>query len=219
MIVFFIVLTVLFFLSLILFMLCASNLEIEVNKFWFDSNNNKNEKIKDYLFYIRLKSFGKITWFKVKIDDKKIVKIKNQISKIFEKIIKSNNLKDIIIKNRSEIFNLDNIRILDIMIKRLNLQIKLSAIDSILTSFSIVIISTIISIILARSIKKYQKDKYNYVISPIYETKPIFKIKLNCIIDIKIVHIMNIIYILIKKRSVVYDKRTSDRRTYVCSND
>ena len=96
---------------------------------------------------------------------------------------------------------------------------RVSALDNIITSFAVATISSIISIILARNIKKYEKDKYIYSIIPIYEDKPMLKIKLNCIIDIKIVHIMNVIYMMLKKRSGKYDERTSNRRAYVCSND
>lgn len=220
--VFLILLTILFLISLLFLFLLLSNLEIEINKLWFDSSNKKGEKLKDYLFYIRLKILDKITWIKIKIDDKKIKKIKNSKllkSKTFEKINKMKNVKESILKNKKEILNIRNLKDLDIKIEQLNLDMKISVSDYIITSFSTAFIASVISIILAKKIKKYEENRYRYLISPIYEYKPTLKIKLNCIIDIKIVHIMNVIYMLVKKRSVEYDKRTSNRRTYVCSND
>ena len=80
-------------------------------------------------------------------------------------------------------------------------------------------ISSIISIILARNIETYDKTKYKYIITPKFEDETIVKIKLNYKIDIKIVHIINVIYMLIKKRSVKYDERASNRRTYASLNE
>lgn len=225
MIVFFICLIILFLITLFFLLLCLSNLEVEINKLWFDSNNKKHEKLKDYLFYIRLKLFDKITWIKIKIDHEKIEKMKKSKvlkNKMFEKLTKHYNIKDIILKNKKEILNRDNIKYikeLNIKVKKLNLYMELCAINSIVTSGIVVGIASIISVVLARNIEKYDRDRYKYIITPIYEYKPRLKIELNCIIDIKIVHIMNVIYMLIKKRSVEYDERTSNRRTYVCSND
>ena len=87
-----------------------------------------------------------------------------------------------------------------------------------ITPFVIATFATIISILIAKNIDKYDKKKFYYSIIPKYEDKPSFKIKLNCIIDLKIVHIMNVIYMLIKKRRVKYDARTSNRRAYESFN-
>lgn len=222
MIVFFIILTILFLFTSFFLLLLLSNIEIEIAKLWFDSSNIKGEKLENFLFYIRLKFLDKITWFKIRIDSKRIIKIKKSKllkSKTFEKISKMKNVKESILKNKKEIINIRNLKDLDIKIEQLNLDMKISASDYIITSFFVAFIASVISIILAKNIKRYEKNKYRYLITPIYEYKPTLKIKLNCIIDIKIVHIMNVIYMLVKKRSVEYDERTSDRRTYVCSND
>lgn len=213
MIAFLIILAILFLFTILFCLLLLSNIEIEVNKLWFDTSDNSNKKIKNYLIYIRLKLLGKITWLKIRIDDKKIIKIKKS------KFLKNEVMKEKILKNEKVIFNLNNIKELNIRIKQLNLKMEISALDNIITSFTVATISAIISIILARNIKKYEADKYKYLITPIYKEKPILKIKLNCIIDLKIVHIMNVIYILVKKRSGKYDERTSNRRAYVCGND
>ena len=215
MIVFFIILIILFFISVLFLILCASNLEIEIDKLWFDSTNKKREKLQHYLFNIKLKLFDKITWLKIKIDRDKVIKIKNSklfTDKVLKKINKPIDIKEFIFQNKKDIFK--SIKELNIKVKQLDLELKLSLIDYITTSFSIAIIATIISIFLANSVKKYDKTKYNYIISPIYEYKPILKIKLNCIINLKIVHIMNVIYIFARKRSVMYDERASNRRTY-----
>jgi len=221
---FYIILAMLFFISLIFFIIFISTIEIEVKDLWFNSDNKKQSKLINYLFFIRIKLLNKVTWFKIKIDKKKLKRIESSKifkSKLFSKVSKYNNIEEFIEKNKEEIFRFNNIKhIKDINIefKKLNLYMQICTKDSICTSFLVAIIASALSIILARKIKRYDKSKYNYVITPIYEDKASFKIKLNCIIGIKIVHIMNVIYMLTKKRSVEYDERTSDRRTYVCSN-
>ena len=150
----------------------------------------------------------------MKIRDSKIFK-----NKILAKLKEENSIKNLILKNKKDIINFNNLKELNIKIKQLELKMKLSALETIITSLSVAIISSLISIIVARTAKRNNLNKYHYIITPIYENKPILKIKLNCIIDVKIVHIMNIIYILVRKRSVLDDERTPNRGTYVCSND
>ena len=220
-----IILTILFLFSLFLFLLLLSNIQIEIKDLDFDSSNKKNYKLQNYVFFIRLKLFGKITILKIRIDNKKINKMKKSKifkNKMFQNFNDFNKLKEILEKNRKEILkkqNIQYIKYLDIEIKKFILCMDISVANSVLTSFAVVIISSIISIILARNVKEYDKSKYKYKITPIYEYNPVLKISLNCIIDVKIVHIINVIYMLIKKRSVKYDERTSNRRAYVFSNE
>jgi len=222
MVVFFIVLTILLFLLLLFWLLCLSNLEIEINKFWLNSNNKKNKKLESFLFSIRVKLFGKITWFKIKIDNKKINDIKNSkflISKMFNRF---RDIQEIVLKNKQKILkknNIEYIKKLSIKFKKLDLYMELCTSSTIFTPFVIAAISSLLSIILVKNIEKYDTNKYKYMIMPKYEEKPSLKINLNCIIDIRIVHIINVIYMLIKKRRVVSNERTSDRRTYASIND
>jgi len=225
MILFLIILTIIFFLSLLLFLLCLSNIEIEIKDLKFDSENKKHYKLENYLFFIRIKLLDKITWFRIRIDKNKMKKIENSKifkSKIFNKINEYERIRDIILKNRKEILKKGNIKYIkgiEPKIKQLKLDMKLCTSDSIFTSFSVAILASILSLLLAKNVEKFKSNKYRYIITPKYEQKPSIIIKLNCIIGIKIVHIMNVIYMLIKKRRVEYDERTSNRRTYVCSND
>ena len=96
----------------------------------------------------------------------------------------------------------------------LNLELKIGTEDAILTSFIVFLISTGISILLPHVIKRYDKNKYKYLITPLYFQKNLYQIKLNCIIEIKLVHIINMIYIFIKKRRSDKNERTSNRRPY-----
>lgn len=200
--------------SLIFFVICLSNLEIEVEKFEYNSNNHNKKRIEDYLIYIRLKVFKRITLFKLTIDDNRISKIKDS------KIIKIHILKRILLRNEKDIFTIENIKnIQKFKINEFNLKMKIDMIDTIITSLTVALISTLVSIILSKNIKNYDYEKYTYTISPIYKENIQIIISLNCIINVKMVHIINILYMLFKKRSVVYDERTSDRRSYVCSDE
>jgi hypothetical protein len=67
---------------------------------------------------------------------------------------------------------------------------------------------------LSNMIKEFQKQKHKYTITPVYADKNIIKINLNCIIKIKMIHIICVLYILMKKRRVEKHERTSNRRTY-----
>ena len=223
--IFFIILTILFLIWLLTLIICLSSLEIEINKLWFDSNNKKHHKLEDYLFYIRIKVLGKVTWFKTKFNKEKMKKIESSKifkSKIFNKINEYEHIRDVLLKNKKSILKKENIKYfkeINIELKKINLYMQVGTSSTFLTPFTVAAFSSIISTILAISIKQYDESKYNYKIIPEYEDKPVIKLKLNCIISIRIVHIINVICMLIKKRREEYDERTSDRRAYVCSND
>ena len=208
MVVFFIVLTILFFLEILVLILSLSSLEIEIKKLVYDS---ERKDLEDYLIYIRIKLFNKITVVRIKIDNKRMKKVVN--SKKFNSIFSKMDKKEIFKK-----YHLKNIKNLNIRIKEFNLYMELCTSNCIITSFGSALILSAISIILAKSIERYDRKKYMYIIKPKYAENPSAKIKLNCIIDLKIVHIMNIIYLNLKRRRENYDERASNRRAYASFN-
>ena len=210
-----IILTIIFLISLIFFVLCLSSLEIEIKDFNFDSNNIE-KRIQNYLIFARIKFLKRLTLLKLSINDKRINKIKGS------KFISKGILKKVLLEDEDKILkseNIERLQNLNIKINKLNLEMKIDLLDTIYTSFAVVIMSTILSIILAQKTEKYSDGKYKYIITPIYKNNIQIIIKLNCIINIEMVHIISILYMLFKKRSVDYDERTSDRRTYVCRNE
>ena len=58
-----------------------------------------------------------------------------------------------------------------------------------------------------------KSKKKKFTVLPLYNIGNVIKINLNCIIDVKIVHIIYVIYILFKKGRNV-NERASDRRAY-----
>ena len=104
---------------------------------------------------------------------------------------------------------------LDINIEEFHLKLEFGTQDVIITSAILTILASLLGGVFARYIHHYEKEKYEYKMTPIYENKNIVKLFLNCIIQVRLVHIIRIIYYFIKKRkeNKKYE-RTSNRRSY-----
>ncbi len=166
-------------------------------------NKDKQEKIKRKIQKLQNSKLIK------KLSKTSIKKIPLKLEKKLEREILSNNIKPS--KLAKIIFR--NLKI-EILKFKMNLQIGLE--DVIITSSLITIISVIVPIIL-RLTNKYIKNinNYRYKILPIYGNKNVLKLDLDCIINLKLVHIINIIYIIVKmKRRSDKNERTSNRRSY-----
>ena len=204
MIPFFIILGLFFLFHLIIILFYLSTLEIEVKNINYDSLQKEN----NFLIFVRLKLLNKLTWAKIKIDNKGMEKYKEINKKLLSKI--TIDLRKEILESK----NLIKIEKLDFVLKKINLKIELNLFEPMLTALTCGIISTILSIILAKKIEEYTKEKCNYKIEPIFSNNPQLKLYLNCIISIKMVHIINTVYMLFKKGSEKDGKQASNRRTY-----
>ena len=125
--------------------------------------------------------------------------------KTFEKELLENKLK--IDKNF-----LKAIKQLNITVKQLNLNIDLGTENASFTSILIPIISTIISILLRDKIKDYKNQ--HFIVNPIFTNQNLINIELYSIIEIKMIHIIDSIYVLNKKEGEDKYERTSNRRSY-----
>lgn len=146
----------------------------------------KNYKIK-LSFYL----FGKIKLFSFKLNSERARKMYSKM-----------NIEKFDIEKGRELLTIKNINILkklNIRLDYLDLELDLGLEDVILTTELITLISIVISNILPHIISRYIPDKYRHKIMPIYINKNAYYIKLNCIFQLKIVHIINIIYIYLKK--------------------
>ena len=202
---------------IIAIMTMLSTLELKIDNLNINSQN-KEQNNKKIILSISLTLFN-ICWFKVKINKKKLaslyVKQKIQLDKkqiTLKKVLKGLE-KDV--KNK---MILKAIKSIKINLKKLKLDVRIATDDYILTSYIVAIISIIISNTLPhvvdtkkKSIKQIQKN-YKYCITPIYNNKKIYNIKLDCIIATKIGHIIHIIYLI--KRSSDKNERTSNRKSY-----
>lgn len=200
----------LFILLIIILMIITIKIKIHFEDFKFNSQNkkylDKNYKVK-IIIYI----FNFIPIFKLKITNNKIEKaLKNEkVRQVIDKqkIDILENKKDIDLKLLKEIKNIK------IDIHEINLNILLGTENSAITAFIIPIISTFIAIFLSKNVKKYN-DKQIFSVNPLYINQNLLNIEFSGIFQIKMIHIINTICILNKKKKGDKYERTSNRRTY-----
>lgn len=163
---------------------------------------------KNYKVIIKLYLLNKIRYLKLELDKNKLkeifIKVKNKIEKAnYKKVEKE------IYQDRKVIKNV--VKKLKIDLEYLDLDLRIGTEFILLTSVIIVTISTIFPIIANKFIRKYEKGKYNYKFTPIYNKNDI-NLQLDCIISTKMVHIINVIISIIFKKGVFKNVRTSNTR-------
>ena len=124
-------------------------------------------------------------------------------------------LKKIISNNKSKIkLEVNDFKeiIKKIEIPKLNINAKFGTGEPNSTAFFVAIVSSIIGIALARKI-----ENPRYTIEPVYGDMNYIFLSINCIIEIKLVHIINI-FIKLKRKEYQKYGRTPNRRSYVGSN-
>ena len=207
-IVFFILIILILFIVGILF----STLNIRVEKLYF--SNQSLEKLKwNYFIVLELSLFGMIKAIKLRIDPKRVEKIlkkrniKEKVKEINFKQIKQD------LPDKEEQVKL--MKRLKIKLEEFHFVLELGTKDVLITSAMIAFLSSVLGIAIARVIKKYQEEKYEYKMIPVYQNKNIINLNLNCIIQVKMVHIICIIFTLLRKRKEKQKhERTSNRRSY-----
>ncbi len=192
-------------LFIIITILIFSKVQLKIENFKFTSKDIKHINT-DYKFSIKLYILSKIPILKISINKKILEKLKvKEKMKTFEKELLENKLK--IDKNF-----LKAIKQLNITVKQLNLNIDLGTENASFTSILIPIISTIISILLRDKIKDYKNQ--HFIVNPIFTNQNLINIELYSIIEIKMIHIIDSIYVLNKKEGEDKYERTSNRRSY-----
>ena len=184
--------------------LIFSTLKINVEKVMLDniSTSRLREKFK---LKVQLFLFGKIKILSIKIDKYRTKKInlKEKIKKIETKQLN----KQIKIKELTPILK-------KVKLESIHLDLKLDTQDVILTTLLVYLTTTILSIVLGKTIENYIEEKYQYKIVPLYINRNLVKLDLNCIIKVKMVHIIHILYLIVKKGKVKKYERTSNTRSY-----
>lgn len=204
-IVFFIIL----FLALLILVITLSTLQIRIKKANI-SNMNLGKIEYDYLFFIELKFLNKLKIIQIAIDKEKVSKLSKKF-KLKEKIDIKKVEKGIPNKKARKKLQ----EKLDIKLNEFHLKAEIGTYDVIITSAIIAVISSVIGIVMAKLIDNYKKEKYGYTIMPIYKNKNVINLSLNCIIQVKMVHIISIIFTLLRKRKERNKHvRTSNRRSY-----
>lgn len=181
------------FLIVLLIVFTTIKVHIKNLKFSTDKINGRNLN-SDYRIILSLYIFGKIKYFNLDITKFKLEnqKIRRNISKVQEKVLSNKNEIDI------NIFKL--IKKINLKIEKLRLNINLGTEDAALTAETVGAISGILSIIIGLIAKN--KNQNNWRVNPIYNGRNFFNIDLNCIFEIKLIHIISTLYILSRKEKV-----------------
>ncbi len=176
-------------------------------------SNKHEESNNGYAIILSLYLGNKLKWISIHLNDEKLRKTYSKMQ-----------LEKIDIKKLEKDFKWEDLKVikkLNLKISYLNLKMKLGVESPIITSFIVSIISSIISIFLPHLALKIKSEDYKYIIEPIYQNQNLYKIKFNCIIQVKMVHIINVIYILVKRkgRRDLNERTTSNRRAYGYSHE
>ena len=188
----------------------TSKIEIKIENLIITAQTKKHINDK-YRIIIKMYVFNKIPIIKITLTENKLgkiytkLKMKEKIRKLEEEIYINKDKFDLKLLNAIREFN-KCIKIVD-----LKLKIQLGTENAFLTSILVAIISSIMSITISK--KAMREDKIFYNVEPIYNSQNLINIAISGIFQIKMIHIINTIYVLNKKGGIEYE-RTSNRRSY-----
>lgn len=198
---------VLLFVIIVAIILVFSRIQIEIVNFKFCSQTSRHIN-KDYKIVVKLSAFGMLPIFKISLTKEKLeeMKVKEKFKNIDFTALEKKVPLD---KDWLQI-----IKKLDILIRNINLHIDIGTENAVLTSIIVPAISTVIAIILRRKVKKFENQIF--IMNPVYQNQNLVNIEFSGIFEIKMSHIINIIYIFMKKekKGVKEYERTSNRGAY-----
>ena len=204
---FYIIISIVAFLIL-LFLVLVIRINVKEIRISNIENGTKKKQIeKTYNVFVELLIFGKIKIAKIKLNKKTLEKLKLEDKLENAKKDAGNIKKDIEIAKKVHIFEI--IKKLNIKIEQFKLYGEIGTENAMITAFSVASISSILGILLRKS--NYEKTEFKII--PLYQYGNAINFRLNCIINVKLVHIINIIYNLSKK-GMIKNERTSNRRPY-----
>ena len=198
---FFCIILAVFIVLLLLILL--SSIKLNIKKCYISNikgNIKKKGFDKEVLVYLEFYLLGIIKIAKIRITKDRIDKL--NIKQDFKDVEKD-------IKVIKKVHAIEIIKKLKIKIEKVRLYLQLGTDDSVWTAYIVGIISAIIGIILGITNPKIKEFR----VLPLYNIGNSIKFNLNCIINVKVVHIIYVIYILLKIRRKDHE-RTSNRRAY-----
>lgn len=203
MILVFIILGTIIFITLSMLIFALSNAKLEIKKLHI---SNTEEKLKvDFILNIGIYFLNKVKIIKFTIDNYKISNLL-KLGKLDINKFKQNNPinKDIIKSIKRE----------DFIIEYLKLEGYFGTFNTVLSACIYGIIYSIIPILIGKKLEGAYINNIEFL--NINENK--ININLNCIISIKMVNIINVLHYL-KKKGGKDNGKSSDRRTYAYSNE
>ena len=202
-----------FLLIILIIFLCLITIRVKIKIVNLELNTlkGKGNYIKeDFFAVITIYILEKVPIGKIKINKAKLKKMQasNKLNKM------RNDFSQKLIENENNFDKDFFIAICNFPLELYNTSLKLEigTKEVMFTTFLIPFISTIIALIL----KKYAKNNnQKFKINPVYDEKNILKLEFKGIFEIKMIHIINTICILKKKKGrVKKNVRTSNRRSY-----
>lgn len=200
----------LFVFLIIILMIITLRVKFRLINLKFTSNKKQHIN-KDYKIKVTIYTFFKIPILNIKINNKKIQKIINN-DKI-KKTIKKQETKIIENKNNFDKEIIKQLKNIKIELNEMDLKIFVGTENASITAFAIPVISTIIATVFSKSLQKYN-EKQIFSITPVYINQNLINIEFSGIFQIKMIHIINTICIVNKKRKGDKYERTSNRRSY-----
>ena len=200
------------FLILLLLAIVFSTLNIRIERLYF-SNNHMEKMTFDYLIFFQLSLFKVAKMITIKINPQRVKKIvqKLKLKERMEQVDVKKLKQDLPAKEEQK----ELIQKLKIKLEEFHLALELGTKNVLMTSAIIAVLSSVLGIVIARGMKQYSEEKYEYKMIPVYQNKNVIKLHLNCIIQVKMVHIICIIFTLVRKRKEKKKhERTSNRRSY-----
>lgn len=203
MILVFIILGIIIFITLTILIFTLSNAKLEIKKLHI---SNEQEKLKvDFILNIGIYFLNKVKIIKFTIDNYKASNLLKSGKLDINKLKQNNAInKDVI----------GSIKRDDFIIEYLKIEGYFGTFNSVLSSWIYVIINAIIPILIGRKLEGCYINNIEFL--NVNENK--ININLNCIISIKMVNIINILHYL-KKKGGKDNGKSSYRRTYAYSNE
>lgn len=192
----------LFFFILISISLLVYFIEIkvEIENFEIEIKNKKFDINKNASIIIEFKVLNKINLFKIKIniDKFQLPQSKNKYDKIKNYVVKNDNIKINDIQKK-----------LKLKYENIKLNIEIGEDNAAITALLTGVISCIVPVIIGKYFSNIEDINWN--VQPMYNIN-ILKLSLNCIISVKLIHIINTIYKM-RKEGDKY-ARTSNRKDF-----
>lgn len=216
-----VILVILIAIIIFALLVIGSELKLSISNLEFQSLENNSEL--KFSGKVGLYFLGKIKLFSIKINNEKTQDLLNNnfIKKKIEEMKATNDYH----KKLQRKMAVELIKQLKKWIRfdTLRLQICIDTESVMLTSYLVGIVSTVIPNLIRNNIKsidtnrsrirnryliKHKQDKYNFKIYPVYKNQNYIYLKVNSIISIKVVHIIN----MLKAMGGIKNERTSYRR-------
>lgn len=185
MILVFIFLGILILISLIMLLLSLSNIQIELKQLHI-SNTKGKLKLK-VILNLSILLFNRYKLLRISIDNKKIIKI-----------LKSGrvNFSNVNISKESKRTIKKFLKSDAVLIEKLGIDGYFSTFNNVLSGIIFSVSNALIPILIS---KKLEGSNYSNKISFLNQSQNVINISINCIISIKIVNIINTLYLLKKK--------------------